>query len=138
MQVGQHLTAPPAQYPLTDPHQPMGRAAARVGASGGLQRAVTHLESHLRATRQDALQLATAVVRLEKEKAALQRTLKQQGSVQSRGLHQTLPNSTGDYNNKPLGCPALDLANQKSSSDRSLQIYSMPVMTIMACIKLSK
>ena len=30
------------------------------------------MEVQLRATRQDALQLATAVVRLEKEKAALQ------------------------------------------------------------------
>ena len=36
------------------------------------QRAIRQMEVQLRATRQDALQLATAVVRLEKEKAALQ------------------------------------------------------------------
>ena len=101
-QVGQHTTAAPAQYPLTDPQQPMGRGASRVGAPGGLQRAVTHLESHLRATRQDALQLATAVVRLEKEKAALQRSLKQQASAHSHALHQTWPSSTGDHNRKPM------------------------------------
>lgn len=85
---------PPAAYPypLLDPNQPMGRGAARGGTSAGLQRAVYHLESHLRATRQDALQLATAVVRLEKEKAALQRSLQQQ----AQGLHQTWPSSTGD------------------------------------------
>jgi len=35
-------------------------------------RAVQQMEAQLRVTRQDALQLATAVVRLEKEKAVLQ------------------------------------------------------------------
>ena len=40
--------------------------------SGQVERAVHEMEAQLRATRQDALQLATAVVRLEKEKAVLQ------------------------------------------------------------------
>ena len=49
------------------------------------QRAVRQMEVQLRATRQDALQLATAVVRLEKEKAALQ---SQASLLQTRvGLH---------------------------------------------------
>lgn len=38
-----------------------------------MPRAAQQMEVQLRATRQDALQLATAVVRLEKEKAALQK-----------------------------------------------------------------
>ncbi len=41
-------------------------------ASGEVLRAVQQMEAQLRVTRQDALQLATAVVRLEKEKAVLQ------------------------------------------------------------------
>lgn len=40
--------------------------------TGGAPTAVQQMEAQLRATRQDALQLATAVVRLEKEKAVLQ------------------------------------------------------------------
>lgn len=40
--------------------------------SGEVLRAVQQMEAQLRVTRQDALQLATAVVRLEKEKAVLQ------------------------------------------------------------------
>ena len=40
--------------------------------SGEVLRAVQQMEAQLRMTRQDALQLATAVVRLEKEKAVLQ------------------------------------------------------------------
>ena len=39
--------------------------------AGEVRAAVRHMEAQLRATRQDALQLATAVVRLEKEKAVL-------------------------------------------------------------------
>ena len=45
---------------------------SRKATAGGTPRAVQQMEAQLRATRQDALQLATAVVRLEKEKAALQ------------------------------------------------------------------
>ena len=44
----------------------------RQASPGEVIRAVQQMESQLRATRQDALQLATAVVRLEKEKALLQ------------------------------------------------------------------
>lgn len=95
LQVGQYTVAAPLSHyhPSPNPPQPMGRGAARRGASGGLQRAVSHLESHLKATRQDALQLATAVVRLEKEKAALQNSLKQQSA---HGLQQTWPSRTGE------------------------------------------
>lgn len=98
LQVGQAALAPPASHlhPETDPYQPMGRTAAREAASGGLQRAVHHLEGHLRSTRQDALQLATAVVRLEKEKAALQRSLRQQTSAPARVLHQSWQKAGGD------------------------------------------
>lgn len=92
LQVEQHAMLPPAPhlYPMLDPHQPMGRGR---DAAGGLQRAVHNLESHLRATRQDALQLATAVVRLEKEKAALQRCVEQQ----AEGLRQTWPSNKGTH-----------------------------------------
>ena len=44
------------------------------------------MEVQLRATRQDALQLATAVVRLEKEKAALQKQVSGQHSRVSMRL----------------------------------------------------
>lgn len=44
---------------------------AKKSRAGEVRNAVQHMEAQLRATRQDALQLATAVVRLEKEKAAL-------------------------------------------------------------------
>ena len=45
---------------------------SKKSTAGEVPRAVQQMEAQLRATRQDALQLATAVVRLEKEKAALQ------------------------------------------------------------------
>ena len=53
---------------------------AKKSGSGEVRRAVQHVEAQLRATRQDALQLATAVVRLEKEKAGLQSQLSGQHS----------------------------------------------------------
>ena len=79
LQVGQYS----AQSLLLDQQaasvhrQPSGSATQLSGLSrkptaGGASRAVQQMEAQLRATRQDALQLATAVVRLEKEKAALQ------------------------------------------------------------------
>ena len=46
----------------------------------GTPRAVQQMEAQIRATRQDALQLATAVVRLEKEKALLQKQVSGQYS----------------------------------------------------------
>ena len=46
--------------------------SAKRSGSRERQRALLQMEAQLRATRQDALQLATAVVRLEKEKAVLQ------------------------------------------------------------------
>ena len=49
-----------------------------------MPRAVQQMEAQLRATRQDALQLATAVVRLEKDKAALQKQVSGQLSKVSR------------------------------------------------------
>lgn len=55
----------------------------RQASPGEVLRAVQHMESQLRATRQDALQLATAVVRLEKEKAVLQ--------AQSSGVPSQVP-----------------------------------------------
>ena len=56
--------------------------------SGEVLRAVQQMEAQLRVTRQDALQLATAVVRLEKEKAVLQA----QGSgVAPQVCHVSLP-----------------------------------------------
>lgn len=45
---------------------------AKKAPSREVLRAVQQMEAQLRVTRQDALQLATAVVRLEKEKAVLQ------------------------------------------------------------------
>ncbi|KAL0052365.1 hypothetical protein WJX82_000918 [Trebouxia sp. C0006] len=51
--------------------------------SGEVLRAVQQMEAQLRVTRQDALQLATAVVRLEKEKAVLQ--------AQGSGIATQLP-----------------------------------------------
>lgn len=59
--------------------------------AGEVRRAVQQMEAQLRATRQDALQLATAVVRLEKERAVLQTQVSGQGSVVSMQTSWTLP-----------------------------------------------
>ena len=53
---------------------------SKKSTAGGTPRAVQQVEAQLRATRQDALQLATAVVRLEKEKALLQKQVSGQYS----------------------------------------------------------
>lgn len=65
--------------------QPSGPARQLSGLSKksttvGIPRAVQQMEAQMRATRQDALQLATAVVRLEKEKAVLQKQVSGQYS----------------------------------------------------------
>ena len=67
-----------SQQPASVHTPPSGAARQLSGLSkkstaGGTPRAAQQMEVQLRATRQDALQLATAVVRLEKEKAALQK-----------------------------------------------------------------
>lgn len=66
-------------------------AQPKKSTTGEVRRAVQQMEAQLRATRQDALQLATAVVRLEKEKAVLQTQLSGQDSGVS--LQRSLPPS---------------------------------------------
>lgn len=85
-------------------------AQPKKSTTGEVRRAVQQMEAQLRATRQDALQLATAVVRLEKEKAVLQTQL----SGQDGGVTSEIPTPPSPpFPLPPLG--ALRVCRQSGS-----------------------
>ncbi|KAA6418583.1 MAG: hypothetical protein FRX49_11408 [Trebouxia sp. A1-2] len=87
--------------------------------SGEVLRAVQQMEAQLRMTRQDALQLATAVVRLEKEKAVLQ--------AQASGISTQMPAGISEQQQQQLQQQQQESGTRVVDGQLVLQAQSEPV-----------